>query len=240
MSARKLSLCVAALAQATLLLSAPAAFSQSEPPPDGQEAPSGPAHQAIEWSRERLVELDAVVAELEKHVTQLKEKSRAKADAAIANLKATAEAYRTKAKEVTEKSRAWTQAEIEAANKELNDRWNEFEAETDAYLTEIDADLKVRQAVLKQKLDAQQAAWQRSINELQSRASALASDQRAKIEARIEAIRAQADEAGKRLARLNQARRESWDAAKRGLADAQKVFSDTYQSIKKSIEDATK
>ena len=127
-----------------------------------------------------------------------------------------------------------------AARKSLDDNWAAFQAAQDEYLEATKADLATRRAVLAAELEARQKAWRKSIDDLRVQASKLAADQKAAINARIESLNAQIDEVKARVERLQDASAEAWGTTKKSYADAQKLFSDTYMSIRKSIEDATK
>ena len=65
-------------------------------------------------------------------------------------------------------------------------------------------------------------------------------EQRAAIEARITALRADADDAKTRVGRLQEASGEAWKTAQKSLSDAKTLFNDAYASIRKTIEDAVK
>lgn len=241
MKARKSAIGLAIFAQATLF-AVPAAIAQDttgQGQPAAQNDPSL-ARRAVEWSRDRLAELDATIIVLEKESARLQGEARKNADEALKALRDRRDAYRAQAEEAAANARTWTDAQVAAARKSLDDGWAAFQATRDRYLEAANVDLTTRRAILEAELEARQKAWRNSIDELRAKASKLAADQRAAIDARIAALNAQVDEAKARIARLEDASAEAWEKTKKSYADAQKLFSETYASIRKTIEDATK
>lgn len=231
-----------ALVAVTAAVVDPTAFAQdttSQTRPASQDDRSL-ARQAVEWSQDRLSELDAAIAILEQNAAKLQGEARARADAALKTLRERRDAYRVRAEEAAANAKTWTDAQVAEARKSLDDTWTAFETARDDYLDAVKADLATRRAVLEAELDARQKAWQKSIDELRVKAAKLGADQRAAIDARIAALKAQADEAKARIGRLQDASAGAWETTKKSYAEAQKLFLDTYASIRKSIEDATK
>ncbi|MBP2297244.1 hypothetical protein [Azospirillum rugosum] len=231
-----------AILSQTVLLAAPTAFAQGVAPQDQTAIQDDPslARRAVEWSQDRLAELDASIVVLEKETARLQGDARAKADATVKVLREKRDAYRAKADEAAAKARSWTDAQVAEARKSLDENWTAFQTARDEYLASAKTDLATRRAILEAELDARQKAWQKSIDDLKADATKLAADQRAAIDARIIALKAQADEAKARAARLQDASAQAWETTKQSYADAQKLFFDTYASIRQSIEDAKK
>ncbi|GEO87479.1 MULTISPECIES: hypothetical protein [Alphaproteobacteria] len=198
------------------------------------------ARQTLEWSQDRLAELDATIAVLEQDATRLQDEARAKAEDALKALREQREAYRIQTEEAVANARAWTDAQIAEGRESLDANWTAFQTARDEYLEAAKADLATRRAVLEIEFEARQKVWQKSIDELRNDADRLAADQRAAIDVRIAALNAQVEEAKARLGHLEDASAEAWETTKNGYADAQQLFLDTYASIRKSIEDATK
>lgn len=224
------------------LSTAPVAFAQgttAQSQPAAQDDPSF-ARRAVEWSQDRLAEINATIAVLEKESAKLQGEAQKKADDALKILRDRRDAYRVQAEEAVAKARTWTDAQVAAARKSLDDNWAAFQTARDQYLEAAKADLATRRAVLEAELDARQKAWRKSIDELRAEASKLAADQRAAIDSRIATLNAQVDEAKARIARLENASAEAWETTKKNSADARKLFFDTYASIRKTMEDATK
>ncbi|MBC7152338.1 MAG: hypothetical protein H5U22_23420 [Rhizobium sp.] len=235
-----------ALLGQTALIAAPAAFAQdtiSQTRPNAQDDPSL-ARQAVEWSQDRLAELDATIAVLKKESARLQGEARAKADETLKTLREKRDAYQAQAEEAVANASSWTDAQVATASKSLDENWTAFQIALDDYLRLAKADLATRRAILEAELEARQKAWQRAIDELSAEARKLAADQRAAINKRIAALNVEKDkardEAKARIDRLKDASAEAWETTKKGHADAQQVFFDTYASIRKSIKDVTK
>lgn len=236
---------LALLAQ-TALFTAPAAFAwdgASQTQPAAQQDPSL-ARQAVERSQDRLAELDATIAVLEKESARLQGEARAKADVTLKTLREKRDAYRTQAEDAAANAKSWTDAQVAAARKSLDDNWTAFQTARDDYLEAAKADLATRQAILEAELEARRKAWQKLINQLRADATKVAADRRAAIDAQIAALNAKMvkarDEAKTRIGRLQDASAEALETTKKSYAEAQQLFFDTYASIRKSIEDATK
>jgi hypothetical protein len=239
---RRLSVIGLALIAQTALFIAPAAFAQdatARSQPAAQDDPSL-ARQAVEWSQDRLAELNATIAALEKESARLQGEARTRADETLKTLRDRRDAYRAQAEQAVANARSMTDAQVVAAHKSLDDNWIAFQTARDKYLESAKVDLATRRAILEAEVEARQKAWRESINELSAEASKLAADQRAAINARIAALNAQVDEAKTRVGRLQDASTETWETTKKSYADAQQLFFDTYTSIRKSIKDATK
>ncbi|GEO87650.1 MULTISPECIES: hypothetical protein [Alphaproteobacteria] len=235
-----------ALVAQTVLFSAPAALAQettAQTAPATQDDPSL-ARQALEWSQDRVAELDATIAVLEKEAARLQGDARARAEEVLKALRDRRDAYRIQAEEAVANAGTWTDAQVAEARKSLDDNWAAFQATRDEYLDAAKADIATRRAVLEAEFEARRKAWQESIDELRADAEKLAAEQRTAIDARIAALSTQVDkakvEASARIERLQDASAEAWEKTKQGYADAQKGFLDTYASIRKSIGDATK
>jgi hypothetical protein len=240
MKFRLSALGLAIFAQAALF-SAPVALAQnstSRPAPTNQD--KSLARQAIQWSQNRLAEIDATVTVLEQDAAKLQGDARAKAETELKKLRDRQAAYRTQAEQAVANAKTWTDSQVADARKSLDDNWTAFQTATDEYLETTKADVATRQAVLEAELDARQKAWQKSIDELRAQANKLSAEQRAAIQARIDALKAQTDEAKTRIGRLQDASGKAWNTAKKSSADAQRLFFNTYASIRKSIEDASK
>lgn len=225
---------IAIVAHVTLL-AAPATLAQGSA--SGQPSP---ARQAIHWSQERLSELDAAVAKVDQDLATRQADTRAKGEAALKDLRAQRDAYKVKVNEAVSNAKTWTDAQVAEANKSLDEAATAFQVKLGEYLDAVKSDVASRRAVLEAEYEARQKAWQKSIDELRSEARKLDSERLAGIDARIDALNAQMDDAKVRIGRLQEASREAWAAVTRDYAEAKQRVSDTYDSIRKSIKEATK
>jgi hypothetical protein len=226
------------------LIAVPAAFaedaaSQTEPVIGDN---SSPARQAIEWSQDRLAELDANVDVLEKEIARLKGEARTTADETLKILHEKRDAYRAHIEDAAANAKTWTASQVAATQKSLDDNWAAFETTRDDYLRAANTGVATRKALLEAELEARQKAWQQSVDGLRLDAKKLAADQQAAIDARIADLNARIeqtrDETKVRIERLQEASTETWETTKRSYAEGQQLLFDTYLSIRKSIEDA--
>jgi hypothetical protein len=194
------------------------------------------SRQAIAWSQDRLTELDAAVSAVEADAASLDAETRSRAERRLVDLRAARDAYRAKATEVTAHAGAWTDAQVDDARRSLDESWTAFDTSLDAYLQETEANLATRQAVLEARARARQDATRKAIEDLRSRARDLSAEERAKAETRIAALEAQERQAQERIGRLQDASNESWLTVKRSTAEAQRLFAETYLSIRQSFE----
>lgn len=206
----------------------------------GKPADPSLVRQATAWSQERLAELDASIAVLEKNASELQGVAQEQAQAALKQLKDTRDAYRAKAQAMVDDSRAWTAAQVADARKALDESWATFQKEVDTYLDNVHADFETRKAVLLAQVEARQKALEETIEKLKADAAKLAQDQRAAIDKRIAALEKKVDETKQRAARLKEASASSWEKAKQAYDDVRARVVETYQSIRESISEALK
>ncbi len=217
------------------LLAAPAALAQGSA--SGQPSP---ARQAIQWSQDRLSELDAAVAKADQDIATRQADTRAKGEAALKDLRAQRDVYKVKVNEAASNAKTWTDAQVAEANKSLDEAATAFQVKLGEYLDTVKSDVAGRRALLEAEYEARQKAWQKSIDELRTEARKLDAKQRADIDARIDALKAQMDDAKVRIGSLHEASREAWAAVTRDYAEAKQRVSETYNSIRKSIKEAMK
>lgn len=219
---------------------------QAEPP--HQEETAAPAaaddedlsasRQAIAWSQDRLSELDAGVSAVEADAATLRADTRIKADRRLADLRAAREAYRVKAADAAANAGAWTDAQFDEAQRSLDQSWDDFDTALESYLDETDADLTRRRTVLEARLHAREESSRKAIADLRTRAQRLTVEERAKAETRIAALEAQERSARDRIARLQDASKESWRTVVQSFAETRRLFAETYLSIRQSFADA--
>lgn len=195
------------------------------------------ARQTIQWTQDRLAEADATIAALERQAAKLQGDARAKAEAALKTLRDTRDAYRMQAEVAAADARTWTDAQVEEVRKRLDSAWAAFQAARDSYLDSTKADLAARRAVLDAELEARRTVWQKSIEDLRVRADKVAADQKVAIQERISALKAQVDNAQARLANASS---ETWKALQKSYSDVRLIFIETYGSIRRSVDDASK
>ena len=232
----RFSTIASALLVQAALLSVPPTFAQNaKAQADSAATQKEPSrvHQALAWSQDRLAQLDANITVLEEDASRLRGEARTKADVALADLRKQRDAYRRRAQDAAANANKWSDAQITEARQALDNDWVTFQAARDKYLEESKTSIATQRAVLEAELNAQQKA----LAGLRADATKLAADQRAAIEARIAALNADVEET---KARVSKASAEVWQTTKKSYGEAQRLFSETYASIRQSIDEAKK
>jgi hypothetical protein len=201
------------------------------PAPQHERKDVSASRQAIAWSQDKLVELDATIAVVEKDAAKLKGKARADAAGKVAELKQAREAYRLEAEEAATKAKLLSDAKIIAAREALDARRVVFDAKLEAYLDSVHASVETRRSVLQAQVDARQAAWQKRIDRLDQSASRLSAAEKSKADARIAELARQKDQAKHRAGELKDASKKSWAIVRRNADGAEQLFLDTYRSV---------
>jgi ATP/maltotriose-dependent transcriptional regulator MalT len=225
---------VAVMAQVALF-APPSAFAQAQ-----TSDQLSPPRQAIQWSQDRLSEFDAAITNLEQDLAKRQADARANGEAALKDLRAQRDAYRAKVNEAVSNAKTWTDTQASEARKSLDEASTAFHIKVGEYLDAVKADVAARRAVLQAEYEAGQKAWKRSIDELRSEARKLDAKQRADMDARIDALKGQIDDAKVRIERLQDVSREAWSAVTRDYAEAKQRAADTMNSIRRSIKEAVK
>src|SRR5262245_5710072 len=182
-------------------------------------------HFYLNWTKERLDEMDATLASLEDKTSQLRLDAKTKAEKAIGDLKKRRNEFQAKAKAQAEASEAAWQA----AKTQLEAQWTEFEAQVRTYLESVGKEIEQQQAIFRDVAAAQVNAWREAANKFQHAATTMAAEKRTSVDTAIKQMRADAAEADARLQRLKQAGSESWTALSGALAESRKAFDQANQ-----------
>ena len=191
-------------------------------------------HFYVNWTKERLDEMDATLASLEAKASQLKTDAKAKAHECISDLKKRRNEFEAKAKAQAEASEAaW-----EAAKMQLESQWSAFEAQVRTYFESVGKEIEQQQATFRDIAAAQVNAWREAGNKFQHAATTLAADKRANVDTAVKQMRADAAEADARLQKLRQAGSESWTALSAALAESRKAFDQANQKASDAFKRA--
>jgi len=182
-------------------------------------------HLYVNWTKERLDEMDATLASLEAKTSQLRLDARTKAEQVIGNLKKRRNEFQAKAKAQAEASEgAW-----QAAKTQLEAQWTEFEAQVRTYLESVGKEIEQQQGIFRDVAAAQVNAWREAASKFQQAAATMAAEKRTSVDTAIKQMRAEAAEADARLQGLKQAGSESWTALSGALAESRKAFDQANQ-----------
>jgi BMFP domain-containing protein YqiC len=182
-------------------------------------------HSYLNWTKERLDEMDATLASLEAKAGQVKADSKAKADQLITDLKKRRDEFQVKVKAQAQAG----EATLQATKAQLEPQWQAFEAHVKTYFETVGKQIELQQATFRDVATAQVKAWREAADKVHDAAAKVATEKRANVDAAVTQMKADASEAEARLQKLKQAGSESWTALSSVLADSRKAFDKANQ-----------
>jgi hypothetical protein len=193
-------------------------------------------HVYLNWTKERIDEMDATLASLEAKAAEMRAESRAKADQVIADLRKKRDEFEGTVKKQADAG----EAAREAAMKRLESQWKDFEAEVTKYLEGVGKDIKQHQAVFQSQFTAQMKSWRETADKTHAAAAQFAAERRKDVDTAVSRMRADAAAAQEKLQKLAGAGTESWSALNAALAATRAAFDRANQSAREAFERATK
>lgn len=192
------------------------------------------AHFYINWAKERLDEMDAVLASLEVKTSQAAADSRLAADKMVADLRVKREAFFGEMKRQSEAGEAaWLQAKSK-----LDSEWNGFQADVKNYVDRFGQQLKQQQSTFENAAAAQVKAWRQSAEKLQAFSAEVTASQRGQIDTAVHQMREQASAAEAKFQELAKAGSESWTALSGALAESRATFDRASQTAWEALKRA--
>jgi len=177
-------------------------------------------HSYLNWTKQRIDEMDATLASLEKKAGQVQAESKVKADQLIADMKKRRDEF-----QVLAKSQAQTAgAALDASKAQLESQWRDFEAKVNTYFDTAGKQIEQQQATFRDVAAAQAKAWRQAADVFQSEIGKIATARRANLDAAVKQMKADAAEADARFNKLKQAGTDTWTALSAALADSRKAF----------------
>ncbi len=177
-------------------------------------------HSYLNWTKERIDEMDATLAALEKKAGQAQAESRVKVDQLIADMKKQRDQFQAQAK-----SQAQTAGAALQANKaRLESQWRDFEAKVKTYFDTVGKQIEQQQATFRDVAAAQAKAWRQAADVFQGEIGKIAAARRADLDAAVKQMKADAAEAEARFNKLKEAGNQSWAALGAALAESRKAF----------------
>jgi hypothetical protein len=191
-------------------------------------------HFYLNWAKERIDEMDAILASLEDKASQLQPEAKVKVERLVADLTNRHDEFQaTLKKQADVGEAAW-----ERAKAQLESEWNDFEAEVKAYLDSAGKQIDQQQATFRNVAAAQMKAWREAADMFQGAAAKFATDRRADIDAAVKQMKSDASEAEARLQKMKQAGRESWTALSAALAESRKAFDRANKTANDALQRA--
>jgi hypothetical protein len=181
-------------------------------------------HFYFNWAKERIDEMDAVLASLEAKAGEVQAESRSKADLLIADLHKKRDEFQEVAKKQADAGEAaWLRTKSQ-----LEGTWNGFEIEVKKYVETFGK--QVQQTTFQNAAVAQLKAWRDAAEKIHNAAAGLAVDRRSDIDATLTRMKADASKAEANLQELKRAGTESWVALNGALAESRAAFDRANQS----------
>jgi hypothetical protein len=193
-------------------------------------------HFLLNWTKERIDEMDATLASLESKVAEMRSESRGKADQVVADLRKKRDEFESTVKKQAEAGEAaW-----DATMKRLETQWKGFETEVNNYLEGLGKDVKQQQAVFQSQFTAQMNSWRETADKPHAAAAELAAERRKDLDAAVSRMKADAAAAQEKLQKLAGAGNESWSALNAALAASRAAFDRANQTAREAFERATR
>jgi hypothetical protein len=152
-------------------------------------------HFYVNWAKERLDEIEAVLTSLEGKAGEIQADARDKADMALVDLRKSRDVFRDTIKKQAEANEAaWTSAKAK-----LEPEWNSFEAEVKKYVESFSKQVEQQRATFKVQAAAQLKAWREAADKLGSDTKQFAIERQAGIDAAVKRMQADAGAAEEEL-----------------------------------------
>jgi hypothetical protein len=192
-------------------------------------------HFFLHWAKERLDEMDAVLASLESEAAKTQADTRIKADQFIANLKQKRDEFENTVQKLTEGgAAAWESTKVR-----LEDEWKIYEAAINKYLESFSKGMEQQRAVFQSQATAQLNAWRDSADKLNAASREFATERRREIDTTVSRMKSDAAAAEEKLQKLARAGTESWSALNAALAETRTVFDRANQAAREAFKRAT-
>lgn len=186
----------------------------------------------FDWAEARLAEMSATVTSLQSEADKLQADARKKAQASIAEMVKRRDAFSSAIKK-----QGATTADTWAKTKTaLESEWKAFETTLQQYFEEAREKTGQQTAVFRASAEAQRKAWQKGIDELQTAAAGLASEQKAQAETAVKRMTADGDAARKKLDAIVHAGAKSWSAYSEALVASRAAFDSATQAAQKAFK----
>lgn len=191
-------------------------------------------HAYLNWTKQRIDEMDATLASLESRAGQAKADTKVKADRLIADMKQQRDEFRAKAKAQAEAGAAAWQAN----RAQMEAHWKSFEGQVNTYFDTVGKQIEQQQATFRDVAAAQAKAWREAADTFQREFGKVAAARRKDIEAAVIQMKADAAEADARLQKVKQVGNESWSALGAALAESRKAFDRANQKAADAVKAA--
>jgi hypothetical protein len=174
----------------------------------------------LDWAKERIDEMDAVLVSLDSKVSEVQADSRAKANELIADLRKKREAFQQTVKEQAQAGEAaWARTKAQ-----LESEWGAFENDATKYIENFGKQIEQQQATFQRMAEAQLKACRELADKVYVGVGQLEAERRNKVDAAATRMRADAAAAEEQVQKLIRAGTGSWAALNAALAETRAAF----------------
>lgn len=192
------------------------------------------AHGSLEWTKQKLDEIDAILASLEGSVATLKSEARKEADRAIARIKVARDAFKAQV-DAAQAEAATAKGIADKAFATLEAEWVEVELAFQAFLTAAAGQADVVKKAIAARAEAQRKAWQGSLDAVRKAGTDAVNQARLELDAAVRRLTAEAERTQAKVGKVSTAGDESWKAMKDGLEEIRSVYDDTWKKINDAL-----
>jgi len=192
-------------------------------------------HFYVNWAKERLDEMEAVLTSLESKVGEVQADVRDKANKALADLRKGRDIFRDTVKKQAEANEAtWTSAKAK-----LEPEWNAFEAEVKKYVDNFTKQIEQQRATFKLQSAAQLKAWREAADKLAGDTKQFTTERQAEIDTAVKRMQADATAAEEKLQKqMEQMGTQSWSALMAVLTETRAAFDRANQAARDALKRA--
>ena len=182
----------------------------------------------LNWAKERIDEMDAVLASLEANVAEVQADARANANKALADMRKKRDDFRDTLKKLADAN----EVEWVSEKARLQSVWNIFETEVQKYVESAGKQIEQQQTTFKDQAAAQVKAWRDAAQNIRSGAKEFAVEHRGEIEATLKQMEADAAAAEEKLQKIvNEAGKQSWSALTTAMAETRAAFDRANKAV---------
>ncbi|HFJ0420259.1 TPA: hypothetical protein ACGS08_002841 [Pseudomonas aeruginosa] len=192
------------------------------------------AHELITWTKQRLDDLDTIIAETEKAIETLKDNARQEAQHSAARLREA----RMKLREYSHDLQAEADIakhRIDAIKAEIEKEWIEVESSFQTVLFSARDQAGSVHDIVCARARAQHQSWETSTKKWRDQATDAMEKAQGEFNAAMQRLSEKAEHFQNRIGEVKDASDESWKAVKEGLADAKDIHERTIRKIRETL-----
>lgn len=184
-------------------------------------------HFYLNWAKERIDEMDALLSTMESKAREVEAESRSKADNLIADLHEKRDEFQEAInKQAAAGETAWLRTKAQ-----LETMWRNFEGEAQKYVETFGKQVGQQQEIFQEVAAAQLKAWREAAETIQSAAAEFQTKRRADVDAMVTQFKTGASDAEARFNDLQKAGTESWASLNVALTESRKAFDRANQTF---------